>query len=740
MGGLPLLDTVKMSETIHVIKRSGNREPYDVVKIKESIALACDGLDINPLQLEAKFDEFIFDGITTKQINQNVIHHAITLATPEEPEWALAAGRLKTMDRWADTKDYELTFPEYINEQIDIGEYTHPGLSKFDETDLEALDEVLVPERDLNHTYASVSTAEGKYLHDKELIQHMFMANSMIISSVESDETRLDFTKTVYNSLSNRKISQATPWLSNLRKNGNISSCFILEMNDDLNSIMDNIKRAAEISKLGGGMGMFMGRVRALGSWLMGQEGKAGGVFGWIKLLNDVAVYVNQAGKRAGAITVALPIWHADIMNFLDLQTEAGDPRKKCFDIKPQICVPDLFMKLKDNPDADWYTFDPYEVQKFMNIRLDNIWGDEFEAAYWACVDAHHSGILKVVRKYNAKELWIKNLQVVVETGMPYVFWTDAVNRKNPNSHCGMIKCANLCVESYSNIDADVEAHTCNLASIVVGRVDDDEDLIRQARIATRILDNGIELTRPPVEISKVHNQKYRTIGVGIQGLHDIFAKYNKPYTDTKFAAKVAELIQYGCVLESIELAKERGPYPAFKGSKWDTGEMTRRFAKNSQLPPGTWETVQGLIDLYGIRNSQMTSPAPNTSSSMFMDASAGPMPVYAGFFYEDNKDGKAPVYAMHIKDNPLNYSRSIGTYYPAELTKTIGALQHYVDTGISAEYVINMNLPGVDAQWIWDLYDESWKNDNNTVYYVRTIKEGETVSGKEEVCSACAG
>ncbi len=724
-----------------VIKRDGRRATYDVSKIKYAIQLACENLDVNPLELESKFDQFIYDGIETRQINQNLIHHAIILATPETPEWTLVAGRLKTMGRWSDSKNYEMDFGDYIQSQLDTEDYTHPGIKSFSYEELKELGEHLVPERDLNHSFASAVTAENKYLHDDELIQHMFMTNSMIISSVEKDDAkRLDFTKTVYDSLSNRKISQATPWLSNLRKNGNISSCFILEINDDLDSIMDNIKRAAEISKLGGGMGVYMGRVRALGSSLMGQKGKAGGIFGWVKFLNDVAVYVNQAGKRAGAITVALPMWHADISNYLDIQTEAGDPRKKCFDIKPQICVPDLFMKLKNNPDELWHTFCPYEVEKVLGIRLDMLWGDEFETAYWKCVNAYQRGDLEVVRVYNAKAHWIKFLQVVVETGMPYVFWTDTVNRMNPNKHCGVVKCANLCVESYSNIDADIEAHTCNLASIVVGRCETLDELTVQARIATRILDNGIELTRPPVAISKFHNLKYRTIGVGIQGLHDIFAKYNKPYTDSQFAMKVAELIEYGCVLESIELAKERGAYPAFKGSMWDTGEMTRHFAKHSQLPPGTWEYVQTQIDLYGIRNSQLTSPAPNTSSSIFMDASAGPMPVYSGFFYEDNKDGKMPVSAMFIKENPLNYSRNIGTYYPAELTKTIGALQVYVDTGISAEYVVNMNLPGVDAKWMWDLYEQSWENDNKTVYYVRTIKEGETVSGKEEVCAACAG
>lgn len=425
----------------NVVKRNGASELYDVAKIKQAVQLACEDLDVNPLELESKFDEFIYDGIPTTKINENLIHHAIILASPENPEWVVAAGRLKTMGRWADSKNYALDFSDYINEMIETGEYTHPGLFAFSKPELEVLDAHLEPERDLNHSYASALTAEGKYLQPNELIQHMFMANSMIISSVEkTDESRLDFTKTVYDSLSTRKISQATPWLSNLRKNGNISSCFILEMNDNLESIMDNVKRCAQISKLGGGMGVYMGRVRALGSSLMGYDGKAGGVFGWIKFLNDVAVYVNQAGKRAGAITVALPFWHADISNFLDIQTEAGDPRKKCFDIKPQVCVPDLFMKLKNNADETWYTFCPHEVLIKLGYRLDMLWGDEFESVYWECVDAYKAGTLSVVRTYNAKQLWIKFLQVVVETGMPYVFWTDTVNRMNPNKHCKMVE------------------------------------------------------------------------------------------------------------------------------------------------------------------------------------------------------------------------------------------------------------------------------------------------------------
>lgn len=721
-----------------VTKRNGQTEAFQIEKIKQVIQQACEDLDVNPLALESKFDEFLFDGISTKQLQANLIEHAKTMCTPQEPDWTFVAGRLETMNRWADTRSYDIGFEQFFKEQKELGFWTHPKFESYSPEEVKELGDYIVKERDLEHSYSSVLTAKSKYLMTNECIQHMFMGNAMIIAACEAEENKMDFAKLVYDVLSERKISLATPWLSNLRCNGNISSCFIISVNDDLNSIYDNLKKAAQISKNGGGLGVDLARMRARGSKLMGNEGASGGMIGWAKLFNDTAIFVNQGGKRAGAFTVSLPVWHADIADYLDIQTEAGDQRKKAYDIKTQVGFPDYFMETKNDESSSWYTFCPHEVKEALGIELYDLFGDDFKAGYMAAVNAYQQGKLKVVRTFNAKELFKKVMRVQFETGMPYIAFTCEINRHNPNKHVGNIPCTNLCTESYSVVIPDELDHTCNLASVVMGRVAVD-DIEKYSAIATRILSNGLILTTSPTESSKKHNDLLATIGVGMQGYADLVARENKIYLDEKFAAEVSERMEWGCVEESIKLAKERGAYKAFKGSEWDNGNKIKHLSKNSVLGKD-WISKQKEIDQYGIHNSQLTSPAPNTSTSIFMDAAAGIMPVYSAFFYEDNKDGLVPVTSMYLKENPLSYARDVTKFKPWELTKIVGKMQLFIDTGISAEYMMDKNQQGFSAKWLWDTIENAWLNKNKAVYYIRTIKKGEKLVIDNDVCVGCAG
>lgn len=722
-----------------VTKRNGILEEFNVEKIKQVIACACEGLDIEPLALESKFDEFMFDGIRTSQLQDNLIEHAKSLCSPLEPDWTFVAGRLHTMQRWANTRSYDVGFLQYLREQQKLGVYTHKGLDVYSDEDIEYLGSHICQDRDLAHSYASVITADSKYLLDNECIQQLFMTQAMIIASVETEhESRLKYSIKWYDRFSNRQISLATPWLANLRSSGNISSCFILSIDDTLESIFDNVKNAAMISKFGGGLGVYLGKLRAKGSSLMGADNAATGVIGWSKIYNDTAVYVNQAGKRKGAFTLALPIWHADVEDFLELQTEVGDQRKKAHDIKPQLCVPDHFMRLKDDSNAIWYTFCPYEVEKVSGIKLYEMYGDDFTSAYEACSQLYHSGKLKVVNTYKAKELWIHVMKVQFETGMPYIAWTCEINKHNPNKHVSYIPCVNLCTESFSSVVADQLGHTCNLASVVVGRVALDE-IAEVSADTLHILDNGIKLTQSPVMVSANHNDLLATVGVGIQGMHDIVAREGKSFFDESFISFVSEEIAYGCVKKSIELAKERGAYLAFQGSEWQNGNKFTHYKKHS-FNPSRWENLEAECGKYGVRNSQMTSPAPNTSTSIFMDAAAGIMPVYSAFFYEDNKDGVMPVVSMYLKENPLSYSRSVEKYNPWELPQMVGWMQRWIDTGISAEYIMNKNREGFGAKWLWDTLQQSWERGNKAVYYIRTIKKGESLAKDDDICVSCAG
>lgn len=725
-----------------VVKRNGKTEEYNCKKIKKAIAFACDGLDVNPLILEAKFDEFLFDGVTTETIQQNLIIHAKNLASPIDDQWVFVSGRLATMDLWNKTKAYEKSFYSFVQGMIKKGVYKHEALKSYTEDQYNELAKEIDQNLDLNHSISSVKTFEDKYLVDGEVIQYVNMVDAMIYASVENtDDKKMHYAKRWYHRTANRQISKATPHWTGLRFAGNTGSCFVLAVGDDIESIMDNAKRTAKISKNGGGVGTYWGYVRAKGDMISGEYGRSGGVLPMMKIFNDTIVAFNQLGKRKGAITLGLPVWHKDVVDFLEAKSEVGDLRTKLFDSQTQIIFCDLFMEMrKQDKTQIWYTFSPYEVEKVLGFNLNDLSGDEFNQGYMQAVKSYKEGKLKVVGEIVINELWKEFLKEVIEKGVPYAVFGDTLQHFNPNKHEGKIHGLNLCVESSSNFKPDVFAHICSLMSPVVGRCRSKQEVIDVARDTTRMLANTLSLTTTPVDISQDHLDRYRTIGVGIQGLVDYLALNNKTYEDVEFITELAELIQYGCVLESMELAKERGAYPAFKGSRWETGEQFDTYIENSVSDLTDWDWLKAEVMKHGVYCSQHTSPAPNTSTSIAMDAQAGVMPPYAEFFFEDNKMGKLPVTSMHLKDNPILYSMSFGMYNMVELTKSVAGLQLFVDTSISAEYVIDKNYREVSAKYVSDIYESAWENKTKAVYYLRTIKKGESAVDTSDICASCAG
>ena len=723
-----------------VVKRSGKYENYNCKKIKKAIAFACEGLDVNPLELEAKFDEILYDGVSTKAIQDNLILHSKNLASPISPDWLLVSGRLATMNRWNETRSYDKPFLELYKEFRKDGTWSHKNFDKYTDEEIEIIGNLIIKERDLQHTIASVETAESKYLNGNECIQHIFIGNAMLYASVESRSNRLHYVEKYYENLSKLDFSLASPQLMNMRKGLNNASCFIIAPSDNLESIYNNFKNTAMISKSGGGLGFYAGYIRAKGSKLMGESGASGGVIPMIKVFNDTLVYVNQAGKRKGAGTVALPIWHNDILDFLDIQTEVGDPRNKSFDIQPQVCFYDLFFEmLQENKLQSWFTFCPHEIKDVLGVVMPEQYNEDFVNAYSLAVQAYKDGKLKVVTEHTINDLWKHYLMVFFERGRPYATFIDKINRDNPNKHDGVILCGNLCQESFSNTRPDEYAHTCSLASLVVGRIPVQE-LSEKAALLTRLLNAGMEITKTPINESSNHVRDYRTIGVGIQGMADILAREWKTYDNLEFITEVAERIQYGCVSESINMAKEYSEYPKFKGSRWDVGDIFDEYHANSVCEDLDWLRLKAECKQWGIYNSQMTSPAPNTSTSLFMMASAGFMPHYADYFYEDNKNGKTPVSSMYLKENPIFYANSIGYFKQYSLTKAVGAAQKFVDTGISAEYVLDRNIHNTVAKDIDTLLKSAWENGNKTVYYLRTIKQGESLVKTSDICASCSG
>ena len=726
---------------IFVEKRNGEREPFDVSKIKQSIAFATESQDVNHLHLEASLDQFIKNGIKTSEIQDNVIRHAVQLASPQTPQWLNVAGRALAMQMWANYKLRGKTFLEIVNYNVKKGDYTAELKQFYSDEDIATLGDFIVHERDLEHSHSSLITVSKKYLGRFELNQHMHMVNAMRFGQIEEPENRIAFVKKLYDMLSLRKISLATPFMSNLRKGGNTSSCFIIALEDDLDSIFDNVKRIAKISKNGGGLGIFLGLIRAKGSSVGGVPNSAGSVTQWVKVINDTLVAVNQGGKRKGAGTVALPIWHNDVFDFLDMQTEHGDVRLKSYDVFPQLTVPDIFMQ-RDRENGKWTTFCPFEVKQKLGIDIRGLYGKQFNLVYEKIEEAYEQGKLKVAKQYQARDLFKTFMRTQFETGLPYIAFTDNINDVNPNKYHKNsigIPAANLCVESFSNVLPDTMGHVCNLCSINLGNIENMAELGDVAKMSTRMLDYGINLTNNPVEITRTHNQEFRTIGIGQMGLHDYLAKRWMNFSNLAEITELSECIEYNAALESVDLAKRFGSFGAFKESMWATGEMTQMFDSRSN-GSYNWKELQEKINEFGMRNSQLTSPAPTTSTSIYQDASASILPAYSAFFSEDNKNGSLLVASKFLALNPIAYGKTFAKHTPKEIIDVAAAAQKFIDTGISMELILDQNRENFTAKELYDAIHYAHEKKIKTVYYIRSIKKNSTLETKEEACAACSG
>lgn len=724
---------------MQVTKRDGTKEKFDIAKVKQSIAFACQGVDVNPLELESRIDYFLKDGITTSAIQENIIEHAKQLASASAPEWLLVAGNAYNMHNLHSYSLQGRSFLQIIEQNVKSGYYSNDILEYYSSDDITELEAVIDVEYDKGCSYAALLTNKTKYQGKYELNQHMHMVNAMRFGQAVKPEERLQFVKDVYKVLAERKFSLATPFMSNLRSGGNTASCFIISIQDDLDSIFENIHRIAKISKNGGGLGIYLGNLRAKGSSVGKAENASNTIVQWVKIINDTLVAVNQGGKRAGAGTVALPIWHNDVLDFLDMQTEHGDQRLKAYDVFPQLCVHDLFME-RDKLQQQWVTFCPFEVKKVLGIDMQGKYGKDFEDAYIKIEKAALQGKLKIFRVHqNARDITKQIMRIQFETGLPYIAFVDEINKLNPNRNDPEgkgIPCANLCTESYSNVVPDKYGHVCNLGSINLGNIKDFEELAYVSRLACRILNTGVDLTNHPDQITKAHNQRYRTIGIGQMGLHDYLAREFESFGNHDLLSKIAECIEFNAAYESVQLAKEKGTFDAFEYSGWKDGTITDRF---SDLGCGEydWEGLQKDIDMYGIYNSQLTSPAPTTSTSISQDASASVLPIYSAFFSEDNKSGSIKVSAKYLNLNPLGYARTQAKFKAKEVIDSIAAVQKFTDTGISMELLFDQNDPSFSAKDLYEAIHYAHAKKLKTIYYIRSIKQKES---SDEACVACSG
>lgn len=752
MQQVQLKSIAPLAKRIKVVHRDGTTTPLDISKIRNVVEWATHGQDVNSIALEASLTTRLKTGVSTREIQDNLIDCALSMCSPDEPEWRYVAGRLHIWSLWKDTQvSRGFGYGDYyqaVKFQTGNGKYDRRILD-YSPEELKIAGSWLQPEWDKDYDYAGAVLLTKRYLLDDELPQEAFLTCALLLANVEAPHNRLKVAKQFYEAIATRKISLATPILANLRiPDGSLSSCFIIAMDDDLESIFREITNTARISKNGGGVGVNVSRIRATSSWVMGKEKASGGIVPWIKLLNDTAIAVNQGGRRAGAVTVGVDIWHLDVPEFLEMQTENGDQRRKAYDVFPQVIIPDEFMRRVEN-EQDWLLVDPYEVKEQLGITLAELWGEEFEQAY-ALIESELDRKITLYKKIKARELFKEIMRSQIETGMPYIAFKDTINQANPNKHAGYIPGVNLCVESFSNVQPGVEAHCCNLVSLNLANLDL-EDLESTCKLAVRILDNTIAITTAPFSDSKNHNDKYRTIGVGAMGLADWLAKNATTYKDLDAINNLFEEMGYWCTHASMELAQERGAYQAYPGSEWSKGKLINSrpvewFEENSAQPE-RWKQLAKDIQEHGIRNSHITAIAPNTSSSLVQGCTASILPVYSKFFYDKWAKGTVPIAPPFIKDSFWFYHEN-KTLDQQIVIEAVAAIQQWIDTGISMELLFNLNqgvyFPqepdrAIRAKDIYDRLMLAWQKGCKAIYYIRTVQKDDFKDSQSEGCVACA-
>ena len=746
----------------YVVNRAGAKEELDITKIREKLIRACEGLEVNMVELESSIDSIYQEDITTKRIQESLINQAVSMTSFEESDWTYAAGRLLMMETEREVfhkRGFSYgEFARTLFTLVEKGMYDS-RLLEYTEEEIKELEKIMDNSRDMMYDYAGANMFVNRYLlkYDGciyELPQEVFMCIAMLLALNEKE--RVTAAKIFYDALSLKKISLATPILANLRvPNGNLSSCFITAMDDNIESIFYNIDTIAKISKNGGGAGLNISRIRAKNSMVNGYHNASGGVVPWIKIVNDTAVAVNQQGRRAGAVTVALDSWHLDIENFLELQTENGDQRGKAYDIYPQVVLSDEFMRRVEE-DSYWTLMDPYEVRQKYGVELCELYGEKFQKIYRA---AEEDSILRLKKVVKARELFKEIMKVQLETGMPYIFFKDRANLMNHNSHMGMIGNGNLCMESFSNFSPSTEfkekiidengirsvklgeVHTCNLVSLNLAELtrEELEDIIATA---VRILDNTIDLTKTPIKESDRHNSSYRTIGVGTMGLADYLAREYMIYEESEEeVTELFEEIALYSIKASALLAKDRGEYPMFKGSMWDKGIFFQHdrewYEKNSKFS-NKWSEVFELVKKYGLRNGELTAIAPNTSTSLLMGATASVNPAFLRFFIEKNQKGAVPRVVKYLKDRSWFYPE-FKNVSPQIYVKIMSRIGKWTTQGVSMELIFDLNK-NIRAKDIFDTLMTAWKEGCKSVYYIRTIQKNTNLINEKEECESCSG
>ncbi|MBW4895923.1 ribonucleoside-diphosphate reductase subunit alpha [Prevotella melaninogenica] len=742
----------------YIVWTADDRELADVL---HSVAREYRNRSYSMVTLQEKFSSFTKPGMSQKDSIDALIKAAVELTTPEAPAWEMISARILSYrsEKKITRLEEELglkTFYRKVKYMTEEGLYGDYILQNYSEEEINEAATFIDPERNKLLNYSGLDLLLKRYVIKNysgkviERVQEMFLGIALHLAMPEKED-RLMWVRRIYDLLSKLEVTMATPTLSNSRKPSHqLSSCFIDTVPDSLDGIYRSLDNFSQVSKFGGGMGMYFGKVRATGGNIRGFKGVAGGVIRWMRLVNDTAVAVDQLGMRQGAVAVYLDVWHKDLPEFLQLRTNNGDDRMKAHDIFPAICYPDLFWKMaEEDMNQNWSLFCPNEIMRIKGYCLEDCYGEEWERKYLDCVNDQRLSR----RVISIKDIVRLVLRSAVETGTPFTFNRDTVNRANPNAHKGMIYCSNLCTEIAQNMapietvskevetkDGDTVVVTttrpgefvvCNLASLSLGRLplEDEEKMKEKVATVVRALDNVINLNFYPVPYAQLTNQRYRSIGLGISGYHHALAKRRIKWESEEhleFMDKVFETINRAAILASSNLAKEKGNYQFFEGSDWQTGAYFDKRGYDS----AEWQDVRKTVALQGMRNAYLLAVAPTSSTSIIAGTTAGLDPIMKRFFLEEKKGSMLPRVAPELSDETYWMYKSAYLINQKWSVRASGVRQRHIDQAQSMNLYITNDFT---MRQILDLYLLAWKEGVKTIYYVRSK------SLEVEECESCS-
>lgn len=756
-----------------VIKADGTKEPLNESRLRSAITWAAydykEAVSVDLIMQETIKN--IFDGIASYLIADALILAASSFIE-RDPAYGKVALKLELKKLFKAVTGTSLiksegtaAYKESFIRGITLG--VEKGLldQRMKEFDLELLSQNLVADRDMLFDYMGISTLSKRYFlkHENkriELPQSFWMRVAMGLSYNEPDKNAAAIS--FYNVMSQLDYVPSTPTLLHAGlTRPQLSSCFLATVQDDLIDIFKSYSDSAQLAKWSGGVAVDWTNIRACGAMVRSIKTESQGVIPYLKINNDVVAAINRSGKRRSAAVVYLETWHLEIEDFLDLRRNTGDERRRTHDINTANWIPDLFMKRVIN-DESWTLFSPEETPD-----LHHLYGKAFEVRYKEYEDLVVLGEIKMHKVISAKQLWRKMLSRLFETGHPWITFKDPCNVRSPQDHVGVVHSSNLCTEITLNTSAD-EIAVCNLGSVnlaqhsIDGKLDEAK-LQETVTLAVRMLDNVIDINFYPVKEAENSNIRHRPVGLGVMGFQDLLYKSSINFDSEQalvFADELMEKISYHAILASSQLAKERGSYQSYRGSKWDRNIFPEDTISLLEHERGEaidvrrggvcdWTPVREHVQKYGMRNSNVMAIAPTATIANIAGVFPSIEPIYKNIYVKTNMSGEFTIVNHYLVDDlkaiglwgqemlellkyydgnlemiesiPQNLKDKYKEAFaidPEFLVKVTAARGKWLDQSISH----NVFMQGVSGKKLNDIYISAWKMGLKTMYYLRTL------------------